>query len=215
MFKESLKKLRAEKGLTQEAFAALVPCSRTLVSKWESGASYPVREDLIRLSAIFAIPVSELIGEEETTLIAVGQKQKRIPPLSLVLFGLSLLIVLLLFLPFVRYVEEELKMCYATATSSGTPSTYYGCSDFFVYSNYSFFELILKKNNAFSVFPILTLVLAGVGTIFAPLCAFVPALKQNKASAIIQSCLIGVLIALFIITVFAGLAAPHTVPTDA
>lgn len=36
-FAENLKRLRKEKGITQEAFAELLQVSRQVVSKWELG----------------------------------------------------------------------------------------------------------------------------------------------------------------------------------
>ena len=39
MFSENLKKLRGEKGLTQEALASRLHVVRQTVSKWEKGVS--------------------------------------------------------------------------------------------------------------------------------------------------------------------------------
>ena len=44
-FSEKLRKLRKEKGLTQEELARAVFVSRTLITKYESGAVYPTKEN--------------------------------------------------------------------------------------------------------------------------------------------------------------------------
>lgn len=58
---ENLIRLRTEKRLTQEELADLLGVSRQSVSKWESGASVPELDKLIRLSEVFGITVDELV----------------------------------------------------------------------------------------------------------------------------------------------------------
>lgn len=58
---ENIVRLRTEKRLTQEELADLLGVSRQSVSKWESGASVPELDKLIRLSEIFEITVDELV----------------------------------------------------------------------------------------------------------------------------------------------------------
>lgn len=76
---ENIIRLRTEKRLTQEELADLLGVSRQSVSKWESGASVPELDKLIRLSEVFDITVDELvkgrtITEEETY---VGEVESR------------------------------------------------------------------------------------------------------------------------------------------
>ena len=44
-FPEKLKKLRKEKGLTQEELAKAIFVSRTLISKYENGSVYPTKDN--------------------------------------------------------------------------------------------------------------------------------------------------------------------------
>lgn len=58
---ENIVRLRTEKRLTQEDLADLLGVSRQSVSKWESDASVPELDKLIRLSEVFDITVDELV----------------------------------------------------------------------------------------------------------------------------------------------------------
>ncbi len=80
MLNENLKIVRKEKGMSQEELANKLNVVRQTVSKWEQGLSVPDSEMLVRISEIFEVPVSRLIGEtveEETTkdeLARISQK---------------------------------------------------------------------------------------------------------------------------------------------
>ncbi|WP_394927167.1 helix-turn-helix domain-containing protein [uncultured Robinsoniella sp.] len=62
MFSENLKTARAIKGLTQAELAIRLNVVRQTISKWEKGLSVPDADMLIRISELFEIPVSELLG---------------------------------------------------------------------------------------------------------------------------------------------------------
>lgn len=62
---ENLKKLRKEKGLTQEQLAARLNVSFQAVSKWECGESYPDIVMLPSIAQIFGVSVDELLGMEK------------------------------------------------------------------------------------------------------------------------------------------------------
>jgi len=64
-FYEKLRKLRKEKGLSQEEFAEMLNVSRQSVSKWESGQSYPETDKLITISEIFGVTLDSLIKDAE------------------------------------------------------------------------------------------------------------------------------------------------------
>lgn len=64
---ENIVRLRTEKRLTQEELADLLGVSRQSVSKWESDASTPELDKLIRLSEVFDITVDKLVKEENIT----------------------------------------------------------------------------------------------------------------------------------------------------
>lgn len=66
MIGEMIQKKRKAAGLSQEQLAAAVGVSRQAVSKWESGAAAPSLENLLELGKALQIPVSELLGEENS-----------------------------------------------------------------------------------------------------------------------------------------------------
>lgn len=81
MLSENLKRLRKAKGLTQEELAERLHVVRQTVSKWEKGTSVPDAELLIRLSEIFEVPVSTLLGgmaEEPETQNDVAVKLEQL-----------------------------------------------------------------------------------------------------------------------------------------
>lgn len=81
-FSEKLRKLRREKGLSQEKLAELLNISRQSISKWESGQTYPEVEKLIKLSDLFEITMDELvkngeIKEDSTEDSHVGSEEEK------------------------------------------------------------------------------------------------------------------------------------------
>lgn len=67
MFKENLKKLRKQKGMSQEVLAQQMNVVRQTISKWEKGYSVPDAQMLIQLAELFEVPVSDLLGAEVKT----------------------------------------------------------------------------------------------------------------------------------------------------
>ena len=74
MFNENLKKLRKEKGFSQEELAAKLNVVRQTISKWEKGLSVPDAQLLISLSGILETPVSVLLGETIESKESVSDK---------------------------------------------------------------------------------------------------------------------------------------------
>ena len=68
MLSENIKYYRKEKGMSQEELALKLNVVRQTVSKWEQNLSIPDSEMLIKISEVFEVPVSKLLGEniEET-----------------------------------------------------------------------------------------------------------------------------------------------------
>lgn len=62
MFGSNLKKLRLQKGLSQENVAEKLHVVRQTISKWESGLSAPSAEQLISLSIVLDTPPNLLLG---------------------------------------------------------------------------------------------------------------------------------------------------------
>lgn len=74
MFNENLKKLRKEKGFSQEELAAKLNVVRQTISKWEKGLSVPDAQLLISISEILETPVSVLLGETIESKECVSDK---------------------------------------------------------------------------------------------------------------------------------------------
>lgn len=75
MFSENLKMLRKQRGMSQEALAKKLNVVRQTISKWEKGLSVPDAELLTRISDVFEVPVSQLLGtkiEEEKNVNEVA-----------------------------------------------------------------------------------------------------------------------------------------------
>ena len=56
---ENIVALRKKRGLTQEKLAEVFEVSRQSVTKWESGASEPSIDKLIKLSKYFGVSIDE------------------------------------------------------------------------------------------------------------------------------------------------------------
>ena len=64
-FGEKIKKLRTERGLTQDELAEKIFVTRTAISKWETDKGYPGIDSLKQLSQLFNISIDELISESD------------------------------------------------------------------------------------------------------------------------------------------------------
>jgi transcriptional regulator with XRE-family HTH domain len=62
MISENVKRLRRERGLTQEQLAAAIGISGQTVSKWECGDGYPDITTLPVLASFFGVSVDEILG---------------------------------------------------------------------------------------------------------------------------------------------------------
>ena len=62
-FADNLKKLRKERGLSQEELADRLSVSRQSISKWESSQAYPEMDKLLQLCSIFNIKIDELLNQ--------------------------------------------------------------------------------------------------------------------------------------------------------
>jgi putative transcriptional regulator len=89
MFNENLKRLRKEKGVSQEELAVKLNVVRQTISKWEKGLSVPNAQLLISLSEILETPVSVLLGETIESKESVSDKNAIAEQLSRVNSQLS------------------------------------------------------------------------------------------------------------------------------
>ena len=88
--KERIITLRKEWGLSQEDLAEKLQLTRQTISKWETGASTPDLEMLLRLSEVFGVSVDMLLGKEPLQKIGVKQSERKkdVFPLFLYIFSL-------------------------------------------------------------------------------------------------------------------------------
>ncbi len=68
--------LRRKQGLSQEALAEKLDCSRQVISKWENGTTTPDAEMLKKYSELFGVSIDYLVKEdmeEPTSTQTVGK----------------------------------------------------------------------------------------------------------------------------------------------
>lgn len=92
-FKDKLRKLRLEAGLSQEALADSIHISRSAIAKYENGNGNPSEDTLKTLAAYFGVEVSNLKSDE--IIKSNSTKKKKIKNLSIIcglvlLFGIIL-----------------------------------------------------------------------------------------------------------------------------
>ena len=64
-FGDKLKKLRTDRGLSQEELAAKIFVTRTAVSKWETKKGYPSIDSLKLIANLFDVTLDELISDDD------------------------------------------------------------------------------------------------------------------------------------------------------
>ena len=77
-FKENLRRLRIEKGLTQMQLAEKLFVSRSTVAKWENGLGLPNPESMAALEELFGIIPAELATEEPEKVIVKKNRRLRL-----------------------------------------------------------------------------------------------------------------------------------------
>lgn len=76
---EKLKKLRADKKITQEKLAEVLHVSRTTISSWENGRSYPDLQMIVVISDYFDTSLDFLLREDKKMIkkLSFDTKNKR------------------------------------------------------------------------------------------------------------------------------------------
>lgn len=62
LFAETLRKLRAEKGLSQKQLGQKMFCNQSTVARWENGSRLPDAAMITRLSAVLEVDVNSLLS---------------------------------------------------------------------------------------------------------------------------------------------------------
>ncbi len=65
MIKDTIRKYRKEKKISQEEMAAELHVVRQTISKWETGKSEPSAEEILKIAAFLDVSVNQLLGIEE------------------------------------------------------------------------------------------------------------------------------------------------------
>ena len=77
-FKDKLKKLRVEKGLTQAQLAEAIFVSRSTVAKWENGLGLPGHESMVLLEAYLDVSKEEISTTEPEVVIVEKNRKLRL-----------------------------------------------------------------------------------------------------------------------------------------
>lgn len=72
-FSQRLKKLRADKHLTQAQVAKRVGVTASMVSSYETDIRLPSYEVMMRLADLFGVSVDYLLGREEKRLLDISE----------------------------------------------------------------------------------------------------------------------------------------------
>jgi transcriptional regulator with XRE-family HTH domain len=64
--KDAIREARMKKALTQEDVANRMGVTQAAVSQWENGVTVPQTRDILKLSEVLGVSVSELLGEKVT-----------------------------------------------------------------------------------------------------------------------------------------------------
>ena len=82
-FKDKLKKMRLERGISQQALADAIFVSRSAIAKWESGLGYPNASSMTALTEYFE--VDERYFETEEVENVIVEKNKDISLLKTII----------------------------------------------------------------------------------------------------------------------------------
>ena len=63
-FKDSLKKIRQEKQLSQQKLAEMIDVKQYVIAGWETGRSEPSIKDIIKLKSSLNVSIEYLLGLE-------------------------------------------------------------------------------------------------------------------------------------------------------
>lgn len=110
-----LKQARLKKELTQENVANILNVSRTTISNWEVGRSYPDLESVVALSDLYNISLDELLREDEDMVKKLSNDSKVLSKLIKIHRIVCVLFVVLFVVINVSNAEESIaqkRSCY-------------------------------------------------------------------------------------------------------
>ena len=105
-FKENLKRLRMNEGLTQAQLAEKLFVSRSTIAKWENGLGLPNPESMALLEQLFDISASELATKEPEKVIVKKNQRLRVIG-EIILWSVSIvLLIAMIYLPVAMHNGE-------------------------------------------------------------------------------------------------------------
>ena len=131
-FKENLKQLRMQKGLTQAQLAEKLFVSRSTVAKWENGLGLPNPESMATLEKLFDIVAEELATKEpERVIVKKNQKLRLIWQI----FGWSTILVLLIVMSCLPFAINNGKYGFTPEMAAGSyaDDAYIDTGDYRIY----------------------------------------------------------------------------------
>ncbi len=93
-FSKKLKKLRLERGLSQQRLADMIFVSRSAVAKWENGLGLPSEESYEALSTVFGVSKECFMTEEPEQIII--NKNRKVKKLSGSMCAVAVLFAIML-----------------------------------------------------------------------------------------------------------------------
>lgn len=140
-FRENLKRLRKERGLTQAELAEQLFVSRSAVAKWENGLGLPSEETMAALEEIFGVPMQEIATKEPETVIV--EKNRRLHLLWQITSGvLTLALIALSFVLPIAIVKGEYGF---TPGMLASGDAYIDTGDYRIYHS-SFFSFVEEQD---------------------------------------------------------------------
>lgn len=106
-FGEKLSAARKAKGFSQEELAVKIEVSRQAVSKWENGTAQPETANILKLCETLEISPNELFGYEPQRESPPEDKKIIICSKSLAIFGITILLIILIFYGCKNGVQTE------------------------------------------------------------------------------------------------------------
>lgn len=103
-----LKQARLKKELTQENVANILNVSRTTISNWEIGRSYPDLESVVELSDLYNISLDELLREDEDMVRKLSNDSKVLSKLLKISRIVCVLFVVLFLVITLTNAEERI-----------------------------------------------------------------------------------------------------------
>lgn len=110
-----IKKLRKQRGLSQQALAEQLNVTRQAVSQWENGISQPDLDTLTRIAEVLGVDILEVIyGEKGKAAKHLTPYQRKRHWTGFILFGAVALVAWVLSLTLKPYLLDWMKSYYIT-----------------------------------------------------------------------------------------------------